>query len=98
MDSTTVSIIARAATDLGMTGAQAFGWYLAVKLGTHLLWFVFAMFVAYRASAILANVGRGQQLVAAARCSIWSAGDDRARFNQALALLDGQFKGKMDPR
>ena len=37
MDSTTVSIIAKAATDLGMTGAQAFGWYLAAKLAGHLI-------------------------------------------------------------
>lgn len=37
MDSTTVSIIAKAATDLGMTGAQAFGWYLAAKLAGNII-------------------------------------------------------------
>lgn len=56
MDSTTVSIIADAATKLGMTGASAFTAYLAAKLAIHVIWASILIFIILRVTALIKSV------------------------------------------
>ena len=55
MDSTTVQIIADAATKLGMTGATAFGWYLVANMGLSIFWGLILLLIAFRVIRLISN-------------------------------------------
>lgn len=65
MDSTTVALITSTARDLGITAGTAFGWWLIAKIAGNVIWAIFATFLVWRVTSLIARMGQGQRFISA---------------------------------
>jgi len=86
MDSTTVSLISQTATQLGVTAATAFGWYLTLKIGETLVWALFWFFFVLKAADIAQSIGWGMRLVGVVKDKYGSY-PDSLRYEQAMSAI-----------